>query len=165
MSKIYEFDARMMHTSDVQFTRFPVYFGLIFGYHNIPITLAQPVKPYNSDHRIGMITRLTEEHGKIDNYPLSTFRLELNNSTPMGKFAEYLLDDLISDSDRCKTGELGVAKNIMVRDNMQDHNCALYLQFYGAVYSTILEDYYEIIYTNTYTERDKKVHVCSEECN
>lgn len=165
MSKIYEFDAKMMYASDMQFARFPVYFGLIFGHNNIPITIAKPVKPYNSDHRIGMITRLTEEHGKIDNYSLSTFRLELDNSTPMGKFAEYLLDDLISDSNRCETGELGVAKNIMVSDNMPDHNCILYLQFYGAVYSTVLEDYYEISYTNTYTERDKKAQACSEECN
>ena len=156
MSKIYEFDSRILHITDAQFTRFPVYFGLIFGCGDIPFMAARPVDPYNQNHCIGTITRLTEPHGELNGYPLSTFRLELDTDKPMGKFAEYLLDDLISDSNACKTGESGIAKNIMVINNMPDHNCTLYLQFYDIVYPTVLQDYYEIMYTNTYTERDKK---------
>ena len=162
MNKVYEFDARTSRLKNIYDEQVPCYFGLLFSdISGHIITGANPKEIFDNKYCIGKITQISLTTGMCDGREISTFRLELDNSNPMGKFAEYLLDDLF-ETHKCRTGESGVAKNITVASEIYDniYDNVLFLKFFYAVSSTVLEDYYEIIYTNKYTERDKK---CREE--
>lgn len=158
MSKVYEFDARTSRLKNIYDEQVTCYFGLLFADRsgNI-ITETKPKEIFNNRHCIGKITQISLTTDICDGRGVSTFRLELDNSNPMGKFAEYLLDNLF-ETYNCKTGESGIAKNIIIASaiygNIYDN--VLFLKFFGAVFPTVLEDYYEIIYTDKYTERDRK---------
>lgn len=159
MGKMYEFDSTVSKVPNIYDERIPCYFGLMIRDTNrFLITGANPPEIFNKNNYIGMITLISlESTGVYRGELLYTFRLELDDSTPMGKFAGYIID-LLYNSNMCKTGEIGISNYMtvagLIRNNMHDN--VLFADFIGYTPSHVLEDYYEILFTNKYTERYKK---------
>lgn len=158
MGKMYEFDARVSKVVNIYDERIPCYFGLMFRYTNqFLITGTNPPEVFDKNNCIGMITLISlEPTGVYYGELLYTFRLELDDSTPMGKFAGYIID-LLYNSNICKTGEIGISNYMSVAGQIRGkHDYVLFVDFIGYAPSHVLEDYYEILFTNKYTERYKK---------
>ena len=159
MGKMYEFDARVSKVVNIYDERVPCYFGLKFSDANhFPITGANPKEVFDENNYIGTITQISlNSTGICYGREMYTFRLELDDATPMGKFAGYIID-LLYSSKMCKTGETGISNYMtlagQVQNNTRDY--VLFADFVGFSSPQILEDYYEIIFTNKYTERYKK---------
>lgn len=159
MGKMYEFDARLSRVNDIYGERIPCYFGLMIrNSDKFPITGANPKEVFDKENCIGMITRISLDiTGTCDGRELSTFRLELDQESPMGQFAGYILDELYN-SHMCKTGDIGISHYITVAGQVYDnmHDYVLFTDFIGFTPTQVFEDYYEILFTHTYTERYKK---------
>ena len=159
MGKMYEFDARVSKVTNIYDERVPCYFGLMFCNDNhFPITGANPNEVFAKNNYIGMITQISlNSTGICYGREMYTFRLELDDSNPMGKFADYIID-LLYGSNICKTGETGISNYMTIAGQVQNnmHDYVLFADFIGFTPPQVLEDYYEIIFTNKYTERYKK---------
>lgn len=159
MGKMYEFDARVSKVVNIYDERVPCYFGLKFCDNNrFPIIGANPKEVFDKSNYIGMITQISlDSTGIYYGREMYTFRLELDDSTPMGKFADYIIG-LLYSSNMCKTGEIGISNYMTLAGQVQNnmHDYVLFTDFIGLTSPRILEDYYEILFTNKYTERYKK---------
>lgn len=108
-----------------------------------------------SDHcKIGVITPISQNADIVLDRETYWYRLELDDSTPMGKFASHLLDKIL-DSSISKSKDS--SKYLIVATNVYGYcetdPCALIITLDGMVDATILEDYYEITYTGVYNKR------------
>lgn len=110
-----------------------------------------------SDHcKIGVITPISQNADIVLGRETFWYRLELDDSTPMGKFASQILNKII-DSPISKSKDLTkyltVATNPNPFEQCETDSCILVVNFDGMVDATILEDYYEIVFTKEYNKR------------
>lgn len=112
-----------------------------------------------SDHcKIGVITPISQNVDIVLGRETYWYRLELDDSTPMGKFASQILDKIL-DSPISKSKDVSKYLTVALNPNPHEYcktdSCILVINFNGMIDASILEDYYEIVYTKEYNKRFK----------
>ena len=151
--KIYEFGARTSRWSYIDYQLIPIYFGLELRSTNplSVVTITRTSRMFESHCAIGKIEKLSNNFkDDVLGKPAEIFRLQLYE-TPMAKFADALFQnifltvpDKLEDTPTFMTvyGNVNGAKPVLVLSCDGEN-----------IPYTLLEDYYEIIYTKEYNKR------------